>query len=87
MWDTGIQCGTLGKLALHAAAEKGHMNVLRALIAHGVDVCAVDYKGNTAVHSSSPYGMPGTIDVLVEAGANVNARNEAGRTPLHRAAD
>lgn len=40
----------LGRTALHLAAEKGHSEVLRALVGGGAELQAMDTHGNTALH-------------------------------------
>ena len=84
--DMEIRCGGSKWVALLIAADRGHGDVLRALIEHGADVHVRGPGGVTALHSSAYCGRVGTIDVLVEAGAPVGASDGEGRTPLHEAA-
>ncbi|CAN0310520.1 unnamed protein product, partial [Ectocarpus fasciculatus] len=76
--------------ALGLAACGGHVEVMQALIRHGVDVNAPDSNGCTALHSAAMGDKVGAIDVLVEAGANIDVQggdNGAMNTPLHMASE
>ncbi|CAM9862751.1 unnamed protein product, partial [Ectocarpus sp. 4 AP-2014] len=74
--------------ALGLAASGGHVEVMQALIRHGVDVNAPDSNGCTALHSAAMGDAVGAIEALIEAGANINVQGgEFGTryTPLHMA--
>lgn len=71
---------------LHMAAFFGNEAVVKALIEHGADVDAVDFKGWTPLHWAAAYGQRKGVELLLAAGADVNARTTVGRTPLHAAA-
>ncbi len=71
---------------VHEAAIKGHVDVVRAVIEHGV---GVNENGGAnqlrALHYAASTNKAQVIDVLVECGANIEARDRHGLTPLHRA--
>ncbi|CAN0420835.1 unnamed protein product, partial [Ectocarpus sp. 13 AM-2016] len=75
--------------ALSLASSGGHVEVMQALIRHGVDVNAHDSNGCTALHSAAMWDKVRAIDTLIEAGANINVQggkyDEARSTPLHMA--
>ncbi|CAM9418303.1 unnamed protein product [Ectocarpus sp. 4 AP-2014] len=76
--------------ALGLAASGGHVEVMQALIRHGVDVDAPDSNGCTALHSAAMGDAVGAIDALIEAGANIDAqggKDGARYTPLHTASE
>ncbi|CAI5724651.1 unnamed protein product [Hyaloperonospora brassicae] len=74
--------------ALHIAAKKGHVDVLRALaklprLAEHVN--AGDRHSNTALHfaaSSTRANAPALVELLLNLGANPAAVNVRGQTPL-----
>lgn len=77
----------LNRLVYTAAASKGYVDVLRLVIAKGVDPNTVGRKGNTPLHEAMTRGLHGMGDynekgivVLLEHGANVDTRNGAGET-------
>ncbi|CAN0508521.1 unnamed protein product [Ectocarpus sp. 12 AP-2014] len=75
--------------ALSLAASGGHVEVMQALIRHGVDVNAHDSNGCTALHSAAMWDNVRAIDTLIEAGANINVQggkyDDTRSTPLHMA--
>ncbi|CAM9980226.1 unnamed protein product, partial [Ectocarpus sp. 8 AP-2014] len=76
--------------ALGLAARGGHVEVMQALIRHGVDVNAPDSNGRTALHSAAIGDAVGAIEALIEAGAKINVQGgEYGKmyTPLHMASE
>ncbi|CAM9793284.1 unnamed protein product [Ectocarpus sp. 6 AP-2014] len=76
--------------ALSLAARRGHVEVMQALIRHGVDVNAPDSNGCTALHSAAMGDTVGAINALIEAGAKINAQGGTyGKryTPLHMASE
>ncbi|CAB1102228.1 unnamed protein product [Ectocarpus sp. CCAP 1310/34] len=76
--------------ALGLAARGGHVEVMQALIRHGVDVDAPDSNSLTALHSAATGDAVGAIDALMEAGANIDAQggeDGARYTPLHMASE
>ncbi|KAI9922630.1 hypothetical protein PsorP6_001130 [Peronosclerospora sorghi] len=74
--------------ALHIAAKKGHLDVLRALaklpkLSEHLNVG--DRHDNTALHfaaSSTRANAPDLVELLLNLGANPSAMNIRGQTPL-----
>ncbi|OLP80563.1 Ankyrin-3 [Symbiodinium microadriaticum] len=69
---------------LHLAAERGHDNVARLLLAEKADAQqAVAKTEITALHVAAARGHVPVLHTLIEARADVNKANAAGATPLH----
>ena len=88
--DVSLPCGDLNSPVLHAAAQYGRVEILRALIEHGADVDAIDAMYRTALNFAAKFNQTEAIDVLVEAGANIEAPASASYTnysPLHSASN
>ena len=76
-----------GESALGEAAVHGHVDMLMAMIEHGVDMTAAREHGVTALHMAASFGRTAAIDVLMAAGADIEARLDVNRsTPLFLAA-
>ena len=72
-------------LPIVAAAERGDTAALRALLASGVEVDAVDDQGATALIPAARGGRVGVLTVLLEAGGNPNRLDgRLGRNPARR---
>lgn len=73
---------------LRAAAERGHVGVVRALLAAGAEVDYVDSEldsPGTALTMAAGNGHIGCMKILVAAGANLNGNPEhTNLTPLAR---
>jgi ankyrin repeat protein len=67
------------------AANFGHKEIVKRLIAVGVDVNAKNKWGETALHLATRYGHKKIVESLIAAGANVNATDDWGRSALHLA--
>lgn len=77
--------GGYGRSALDCAAQGGHVDLLREVIEHRVNLNSTSDKGTTALHLAAFFNHAAAIDALVEAGANIKAKDN-GSTPLHVAA-
>jgi uncharacterized protein len=64
------------------AAKNTDRSALRALIAKGADVNAVEPDGTTALHWASYRDDVESADAILRAGAKVNSANDLGATPL-----
>ena len=72
---------------LNRAAERGHIDILDAILRHGADVNAAGgSQRRTALHLAALNGEAGPIGPLIEAGADAELRDWDGLTPLACAA-
>ena len=72
-----------GETALMIAARSGNAEAVKALLAHGAKVDAVEsHKGQNALMWAAAEGHADVVDVLIQAGADVKAASKAGFTPL-----
>jgi ankyrin repeat protein len=73
-----------GFTALHVAATKGHLPVVRLLIDAGADVDRRERHGVSPLLQA--VGWPGVMEALLDAGADVDGATVQGVTPLMSAA-
>ncbi len=66
--------------------EANAIEAITMLLAHGVDVDAVNNAGDTAVHGAAQRGANEVVKFLASRGAHLNVKNMQGRTPLDVAA-
>ncbi|XVF29989.1 hypothetical protein REPUB_Repub16aG0018900 [Reevesia pubescens] len=71
--------------ALHAAAIKGHKDVILVLVESGSDLECQDNEGHTALHLAVEGGQLEVVEALIDKGANANAKTKTGITPLYMA--
>ena len=68
------------------AAERGNIEMVRALLKDGADVNAAQSAGMTALHWAALHDNAGMAAMLVYAGGNLEATTRlGGNTPLHLA--
>jgi ankyrin repeat protein len=73
-----------GWTALHAAATRDHVDVVRRLLAAGADVDARSADGFTPLLNAASAGSD-VVEALLDAGADVTAQEpRQGCRPLHR---
>ena len=69
---------------LHVAAQNGHLDVVRLLVAAGATVNAAmsshGILGITPLHLAVEAGHLDVMDVLIEAGCNVHSSTQAADT-------
>lgn len=75
-----------GLTPLHWAANRGHIEDIKALVEAGAEVQAKDRDGVTPLHSAAKRGHAEAIMALVEAGAEVHAKDKDGNRPIDLAA-
>lgn len=75
-----------GHTALHIAARKDRVEVVRLLLKKGASLKTKDTNGQTALHLAADSGRHKVVDVLRKAnGIELNAQDNEGRTALHLA--
>lgn len=77
---------SIGRTALHEAAQMGNVLAVRSLLRNGANVDQTTKNGLTPLHASmaSIIVSPETIETLLKSGAEINAQTKDGRTPLDR---
>ena len=69
---------------LDIATEEGHVEVMKLMIMHGVNLDGTDpRKGRTALHVAAASGRVEAIRVLTRAGCSLDVRDSSNGTPLH----
>jgi len=81
----GAQGGRRGT-ALHSASSAGHLQIVRSLLRHGVDVNVRGNENYTPLLYASQYGHRDIVQFLIEHGADVNLRQDNDDTSLTLAA-
>lgn len=71
--------------AIHFAAQKGHLEVVRILVSSGASVKASTRKGLTPLHYAVQVADKELIKYLVRKGASLSAKTKAGMTPFDSA--
>ena len=61
-----------GSTLLYIAAEKGHYEIVKLLIARGADVDKAKHDGSTPLYAAAQNGKYNIVNLLVEKGADVN---------------
>lgn len=75
-----------GSTPLHIAARCGHLEVMKELTKHGVEVNIMDNSGWSPLHEAARNGHLGVTRELIERGAVGEATEDSGWLPLHLAA-
>ncbi|XP_063335610.1 protein phosphatase 1 regulatory subunit 12A isoform X2 [Pelmatolapia mariae] len=68
--------------ALHVAAAKGYIEVLKVLLQCRVDVDCSDTDGWTPLHAAAHWGQEEVCSLLVDNMCDMGAINNVGQTPL-----
>ncbi|XP_033639192.1 E3 ubiquitin-protein ligase MIB1-like [Asterias rubens] len=72
-----------GQTPLMAAANKGHLDVVRALVQHNAPLDVKDNDGDTALTFAVIGDNPSIVEFLLDQGSNINTSDKKGVTPLH----
>lgn len=64
----------LARTPLHLAAEYGHIEIIRHLIANNAELESVDYSGCTPVFLAMKAGNIEAMNVLIEYGADIHRK-------------
>nr|XP_042905260.1 uncharacterized protein LOC107454385 [Parasteatoda tepidariorum] len=77
-----------GSTALHYAAEKGHLEIVKILIRNGANASAEVYDiGSKYCHIASKFGRRNILEFFFSEGGNANETDKVGWTLLHYAAE
>ncbi|XP_030222607.1 protein phosphatase 1 regulatory subunit 12A isoform X4 [Gadus morhua] len=68
--------------ALHVAAAKGYIEVLKVLLQCELDVDSMDVDGWTALHAAAHWGQEEVCSLLADHMCDMAAVNNVGQTPL-----
>ncbi|XP_070582828.1 ankyrin repeat domain-containing protein 17 isoform X6 [Erythrolamprus reginae] len=80
--DIELGCST----PLMEAAQEGHLELVKYLLAAAANVLAATATGDTALTYACENGHTDVADVLLQADADLEHESEGGRTPLMKAA-
>lgn len=75
-----------GRIPVHAAAEKGHSDVVRLLLEAKAEPNASSPHGTNALHLATQNGHSEVVRWLLQAGADPNAAMDLDVTAVHMAA-
>ena len=84
--DMNVQ-DNFGNRAIHVAAEKCHVDVVRLLLEKGADIEAQDNEGKTAISKAAEKGHVDVVRLLLEKGADKDAQDKKGKTAMSKAAE
>ena len=73
-----VQDSNNGNYPIHIAAQNGHLEVLKMLIAKKAIVNAKNGKGNTAIHMAVGYDYYECAKYLISVGGDITIENDAG---------
>lgn len=72
-----------GHTALQAAAQNGHLDVIKVLMKFNVDLEIEDKDGDRAIHHAAFGNESNVIELLSNANCDLNSRNKRRQTALH----
>lgn len=72
-----------GDKAIHLAARKGFLQIIKRMKEVGVNLQTKNQNGNTPVHYAARGGFVDLIRYFKENGCNLNPLNNEGDSPLH----
>ena len=62
--------------------ERRVLDAVTIALDHGIDIAAIDEKGNTVLHDAASRRLDTVVELLVGRGADLTAQNAEGQTPL-----
>ena len=78
-----LEVGAAHGYSMISAAGPGHMEVVKVLVAHGVDINGGnDYLMSPLSLVVDTGGLPSVVQEMIGLGADVNFQNDMGSTPL-----
>jgi ankyrin repeat protein len=84
--DVNIRDHLSGDTTLHIAARKSNEELVRLLLAKGINIDTQNVAGETPLHVAVVAGGMSMVEFLASQGACVNTADVKGNTPLHHAA-
>ena len=75
-------CGKHDPSALHNAAQRGDIELVKSLISKGANVNAKNSIELTPLHLAAAFGHIEVVEYLISKGADINAKGPLGLTPL-----
>lgn len=72
--------------ALHAAAQSGHLDVVKLILSNGAFINAKNSTHRIPLHMAASRGHPKVVKYFIQNGGALNAKDINGLTPLHCAA-
>lgn len=70
-----------GRLPIHLAALKGHVEVIEILLSKGADIESLDLQRRTPMHFAAESGSIPVLEYLLAKGANINIEDKKRKTP------
>lgn len=80
--DVNVKGGYMDETALMKACSKGHLEVVKALLAHQADVNVKNIYGHTALMIASWQNNLELVKLLIYNNAEINAKDNKGNTAL-----
>lgn len=74
-----------GASALHIAAGRINVDLVRALLSAGADTSLFDHDGMTPLHVAAAEGRTDALQALIDHGVDVDIAGQGGQTALHMA--
>lgn len=75
-------CDEEHNTALHLAAQRGHIEIVKVLLKHGTNCHRKNLTGATALHLAVEHGHEETVKILLANGSKINALDNNLNTPL-----
>ena len=79
---TQVDAKVQDKTALHVAANRGQVDMVRLLLDYKASVNVQDEDGDRPLHLCAFNSEPEIAEILVQHGANPNLMNHRGATPI-----
>lgn len=76
-----------GYRSVHQAVKAGHLHIVKALLAKGVEINSMAHDGSTPLHIAAECGNTEMGKLLLKAGANANLENVAGKIAAETSRD
>ena len=74
-----------GHTPLHAAAERGHLKVVRQLLRWNAKLDDQSHRKSCPLHMAARHGHAPVLSFLLENSADIKSQDETGAQPLHLA--